>query len=296
MSSGRHWNLKRHLARMHGGAATPIGEYTFQHQPSTNLHPFNFYQASNPYFVSKYFQDSRYQKHESSDSMEEFLESLRKINELKNLTSQLLSSNLPPIKVYPYLQVPSSTIDFTSRQPVRIQNEYNTTSPNSTKDPEIIGYRGYVCLTCLTAEPLPIYGDNLVGVEKAVHECNTERLEEVSNLINRDEIIRKLYAQLPERMKDVTNVWTKCKNHIIALKIEEAYTAVDKITELTINDNNSWAVRVIRDGRTILSDEELMAFFKASNNSTSAYFKIQSYQPRLFPSCYLIAISQSSMN
>jgi len=92
-------------------------------------------------------------------------------------------------------------------------------------------------------------------------------------------------------MKEMVNAWTNCKNQIIALKIEEADTSVEKLIELTINDNNHWAQRVIRDGRTVLSNEEQVAFFKASDNSTSTYFKIHlRYEPDLFPSCYVISI------
>lgn len=289
-SSGRYWNLKRHINRKHAGTCIPVRKYTAFHQQNISSQPFGFQTMRSYLDIQHRFRNTE-KRYDTSDSMEKILEPLRKLNEFKILTSQLFPSHLGPIsKVYTNLQGRSSPIDFTSRQPVRVRNDNNI--PNtSIEDPDIVGYSGYVCLACLTAEPLPIYDDKLGGSEKAVHDCNPKRLEEVRNATNNAEIIQKLYTELPRRMKDTTNAWTKCQNHLIALKIEEADTAVDKITDLTISDNNNWAARVIRDGRTILSEDELMAFLKASNNSTSAYFKIHpSYEPDLVPSCYTIAI------
>jgi len=196
-SSGRYWNLERHIDRKQAGVCKPVREDGSIHQRNAAYQPYGFQSLPTNFNIHHHFQ-SRQKEYEISDSMEKILEPLRQISEFKILTSQLLALNQRPIsKVNPNLR-PPQTVDFTSRQPIRIQNQNNITSPNSTEESEIIGYRGYVCLTCLTAEPLPVYGDKL-GVKKTVHECNPERVEEVRNLGNRNEIIQKLYAELPKK-------------------------------------------------------------------------------------------------
>jgi hypothetical protein len=123
-SSGRYWNLGRHISRKHAGLCRPIRKDTSFHQQNISSQPFGFQTMSSYFDLLHNFQSPR-KRYDTSDSIEKILEPLRKISEFKILTSHLFPPNLPPLyKVCHNLQSPQ-TVDFTSRQPVQVRTEHH---------------------------------------------------------------------------------------------------------------------------------------------------------------------------
>jgi hypothetical protein len=118
------------------------------------------------------------------------IEIIRKAVEFKNLLGELYK---PPLQYN--FNYPTGFMPYTGNyrpQPVNFENTNSgniiDSSLNSHADVhfqaenlEIIGYKGYICNTCLVVHPLSIHIDKKVQnrIIETKHDCNLERLENI---------------------------------------------------------------------------------------------------------------------
>jgi hypothetical protein len=146
------------------------------------------------------------------------------------------------------------------------------------EDLEIIGYKGYVCKECLTAHPLAIYRhkyqrDKIIPTK---HGCNNRRRLEIQGgqpEDNETSIVTNLYMnELPKLMLRSVKEWTKGKTILAAAELSNP---PDSSHEIIISIEKQWANRAIRDGCTVLTDDELADFINTVKDCTGTYFKVQ---------------------
>jgi len=176
---------------------------------------------------------------------------------------------------------------------------------------EIFGFRGHTCSKCLMKEHLPVsYStDNKIGARFEVkHTCRPVLLANNQNLddkvrASRVELMRNT---LPSYLKYVVNLWTSEKVVLLAIELPgdgpptpdpkandqikilsprntKAFITFQRSMEKHVELNpdrggtgnpNHWSSRVIQQGSTSLTGNELEEFLKALQNATFGVFKI----------------------
>ena len=162
-----------------------------------------------------------------------------------------------------------------------------------------MGYLAYVCKDCLVIHPLPMYLTSQ-GLAQKRHECSPQRLQDVHLILDKEKEISQLYANLPEVMKKVVNLWTNNQTYVYAAEVQREEISNNNVVGLDINTttdkNNSWAARAIKDMQTMLTDEDLTDFLRRCNYNTLSYFKIRLlFQDQALPLYYRIGIFNQSM-
>ncbi len=246
-----------------------------------NPNYYNAYQSFNN--SSKIFSQSPFQEDSSiyeqpnsprtvSDPLDPLLQKLRRWTEFKRLREELSSRPMQ----HPYF----SSYNGAIYQPNMYQPKmYQTFEPPSRiEDLEIIGYEGYVCKECLTPHPLAIYRhkyqkDRVIHTN---HVCDNGReLENQGGQQKNNEIsiLVNLYMnELPKLMLKFVREWTKGHTLLMAAELSPP---LDSSHESIFCIEKEWANRAIRNGCTVLTDDELVDFINIVKVCTMAYFKIQ---------------------
>jgi hypothetical protein len=224
-------------------------------------------------------------KKKSHTALSDFLENqilppLRNMVEYKNLFSQLSSIQQQQQQktmlggdgiLYP--SIPSRTFDMEeSTNNKNLSEESNLDNEN---DSGIVGYRGHVCEKCLIISIATIFrhkqGES--GQIETKHTCNPKRLDDDQLEPNKDKTITDMYEKLPQIMKKRVNSWTGNSAYLVAIEMPPN-AAVNNTLEITLTDDSHWAVRAIKNTRTILNDDEVSDFLCKAQDSTYASFKV----------------------
>jgi hypothetical protein len=300
MSSTRQWNLRRHIARRHGGMDESGMYGTTQYYKDMNPENFGFPFAYSHYKSLSFLTQKEKSDKKFSDVLEnQILQPLRKLVEYKNLISQLSTTQPKQQRIAPvggvYTNIPSTTFDSGESN--------NNLSEHFRFDDDlaIVGYRGHVCEKCSIISIATIfrYKDGESGQIETKHTCNSKRLDDAQLEPNNDKTIADLYEKLPELMKKKVNSWTKNSAYLVASEIP-ANVALNNCFEITPTNENHWAARAIKDKQTILNDDELSDFLCKVRDSTYAAFKVitssSQQQQESSTRCYLMIITDSKIN
>ena len=293
-ASSRHWNLKTHIRRKHQGIGQPIGEDEWHFIPDMmSLQKNDNNYGLNSQVHPRTFSTAYYRKEEDTykkrDLLEEILQlwrpkikQIKEILEIRNLfcqiqyaSSQQQQTIIGSIPVG-HFSLPSSIDNLASPPPMTFTQE---TDP--LKD-RIIGYRGFVCETCLANVPLTIYHFKENGKQiEAGHFCVPERFLKMQGLVVKEKqnIINDLHRTLSEEIKKAVKVWTNNENIFLISRrlrrIPENYTGFTTLLPSNINKDHHWARRAIKENQILLNDNELLDYIRSANNKTFEYFYIQ---------------------
>ena len=149
-------------------------------------------------------------------------------------------------------------------------------SPVQSKNHVTPAFKAIVCDQCLTIKALtPDIYKQILNPEKSRDFCSPERLLRAQQLTEHEktEQLVELHKILPESMMSKVKQWTNDKPYLLAGKYP--YPLENWSAELTVNRfENKWYIRAVIDGRTTLTDEELLDFLHKSKGSTCANMKI----------------------
>jgi hypothetical protein len=281
----RRWNLERHIKRRHPSDLRSL-LFPFQDtnhpetkSPKFKSHTPNYYSSysnshnsSNIFPRSSLIEDSSIYEQTNTlrhinNPFHSCLVMLRKTVEIKKLIQELSSTSIRQPQLFPYTGAFSQSHIAHSLQPeIRIQ------------DLEIIGYKGYICKECLTAHPLAICNHKYESGAKLIqtkHGCHHKRILEIQQgqqkYRNEADLADLYMNQLPELMLRCVREWIKGQALLMAIEVSSPF---DGCHEMVVSYEKQWAVRAIRFGATVLTDEELADFMNTVRDCTYAYFKI----------------------
>jgi hypothetical protein len=281
----RHWNMERHIKRMHPSGfqppAFPFHNMNDQVSKFSNFksHSPNYYNSNHKFpYSSNIFPRSPFQEDSSiyeqpnsprtaNDPLDSCLQKLRRWAKIKRLKEELSFRPMQQPYLSPYNGAVSQPNMYQRFQP-----------PFKMEDLEIIGYKGYVCKECLTANPLAIYRHNYQKdkIIRTTHGCNNKRKLEIQGeqrKNNETSMVTNLYMnELPKLMLEDVREWTKGKAILMAAELS---IPPDSSREIIISIEKQWANRAIRNGCTFLTDDELADFINTVKDYTGAYFKVQ---------------------
>ena len=301
MSLNRHWNLKRHIQRRHGGMGEPVNHDTMQYykdmNPQNLSFPLGYSKSTSLPFLNR--------KGKSDEKFSYFLEykilvPLRQMVEIKSLFSQLSiipqqqQRIMPGDGVYPTME--STTFDTSESN-----NNLSGYSRFNDDYLEIVGYRGHVCEKCSTVNITTIFrhNDGESGQIETKHTCNSKTLSDFQLNPGKDKIIADQHEKLIEYMKKKVNSWTENSAYLVAIEMPPN-SAVNNCFKITPTDDSHWVVRAIKDKQIILNDEELSDFLHKVRDSTYAVFKVispssQQQQQESSTRCYLMIITDNKI-
>jgi hypothetical protein len=241
------------------------------HSPNYYNTGYNFHNSLNALPRSIFQEDSSIYEQPNSprtanDPLDAWLQKLRRWTEIKRLMEELSFSTMQQPYFFPY--------NGAIYQPHMYQNFQ---PPIKMEDLEIIGYEGYVCKECLTPDPLAIFCHTYQKnrIIRSKHICNNRRKLEIQGKQQKNEIsiLANLYMnELPKLMLRYVREWTKGKAILAAAELSAPH---DSSREIIISIEKQWANRAIRDGCTVLTDDELADFINTVTDYTGAYFKVQ---------------------
>lgn len=290
MSSSRHWNVIRHIARRHDGLGAPLNQNDFtskSYKESANRE-----RSLSPSVIASSLAaaslSSAQKQQKNIDPFDYILSHLRKTAELKNLHSQLFTrSQGNPVF--------ASSYGFTHAACNHLSNAFsNLTYPQpfcfNDDEIEIAGYRGYACGSCLINHALAIYTpiQPALGQQKqqrqqlqiipTSHQCDSQRLIQCSSLPTetKHEIIANLYSSLPETIMKTVNGWTKNRSCLLSIEIpyniQKGYCI-----DLFPKHENHWSIRTTKKRQTAFNNaEEVKDFICSANNATFGLFNVHS--------------------
>jgi hypothetical protein len=296
MSSNRHWNVARHIERLHKGIGVPFNQddslldvYKNLAEREGTLSPA-FLAALQAASISS---NRKYEEH--TDIIDKSLPYLRKLVEFRNLSREILPSSqgIPLIPgAFGISCAPTFSQSFTVND----------------DELEIVGYLGHTCENCLINHPLALYVRKLKnGVEPpgdsqrellqkvpTVHGCDPQRLIDLRSLPieTRKDMIADLHKTLPERVMTSVKSWTKNRSGLVSFEMKPYDFYKNFSLDLFPDDENHWSIRIVKNRKTIFNnDEEMMDFIRSANSSTAGLFNINSQsQENGYKSVYFTAI------
>ena len=289
MSSTRHYNVERHILRMHNGIGEAVNDRNVQYHGEMNRHNLRFpldpfHHPSLSLLTQKEKPDQKF-----SDLLEDqFLQPLRKMAEFKNLLTELQPSfaSTPSISSNPaYHEVSSSNFGDV----FCINNISNIFEKPFPPDSWItIGLKARVCENCFNEVYIPIFF-NIEGKKEIFepqHEC-----DEIDLLYSAEEkeILNIRNINLTKQIMKLIKVWMQAKDCvIIAREVGEQFPTPGDIHAY---EKDHWSTRAIKDKLTTLNnDNELIDFLAKTNNSTFGMFKVYSNQQQSSARFYLFMI------
>lgn len=206
----------------------------------------------------------------SEDSFDKFLGKWCEVSQMVNFFKQSSPSNT---------QWPISNIEISALN--RLGSFFDR-SFSLADDPlmdDIVAYKGYVCMGCLTTCIIPTYGFKETGkIVEAQHDCDWRFINNTvpysdTNIINISNDIGYLNQKLLNQLKIIVNKWTNNEARVTAIPCPGL-----EITDLpSLNEeSHSWAKRTLPTGESILSDLELLDFLRTSGNKTYGLFNLKS--------------------
>lgn len=271
-TSSRRWNLEVHIKRKHNGAAGPVNlDFNYNtHSPSQIDLGDKVHKNQNPHKVHLYgksFGNSSLKN--SFDFIDEAYELVQKFTTVKEFINRNSRLNQPLLS----LSLPVGATSF----PSYIQSDYPTASfpSNDTSIMEnIVAFRGYVCMNCVTKYIIPVFWFQETGkLVETRHQCQN-KADFNSDLHN----IIDLYSGLMKELRDAVNYWS----HYKPILVSEPIPKLQNDSCLSISDytSDSWLSRVIDNGETSLNDKELIEFLCCCGNQTYNCFNVYSKQQR----------------
>jgi len=160
--------------------------------------------------------------------------------------------------------------------------------------------KGIVCKTCLGSMIVPICRINETNkIIDPEHFCDPKRIAKIQEHgeNERQIIIQDLHRKLPEEMKKAVKVWTGNTTYLISLQLKEINKNSIDLTKIIHNNIDHWTIRAMKEGQTVIDDNELLDFLKLGNNSitthTAKYFHLNFQEESIPQSCsYLMLISK----
>jgi hypothetical protein len=301
MGSPRHWNVRRHILRSHGGLGEPTNEFGKTREEQQRLMNINLQFGHGNYYHNSQkspsfpFKSSvgggstlkdrlpNYNNNNNNnklrwDFMDDFIEPVKKTVEFKRDLAELIPSN----QYYSYHYYPYAISHQDPQYPDFAIDDLEF----------IIGYQAYVCKDCLIFHLLTLYLDKHGKIIKMHHRCNSQRLQDVQGILDKEKELSELISRIPAKIKTVVNEWTGNQNYIYAVEVKkEELASNDLLTDLPVTGNQSWIARAIKDKQTTLTDEELEDFLERCGYSTFSYFSIHpSDNNEVPPVCYAMGI------
>jgi hypothetical protein len=290
MSSNRHYNVRRHIQRRHGGMGEPVRHETTQYYTDMNPQNFRFPFAYSHHVPSSSLRKERSDKKFSDVLEDQILPPLRKMVEYKNLLSQLQPTFPPPS---------SSGSANVAYQDLSISNFRDMYFINSISNlfekpfpPDswiTIGLKGRVCGNCFNKIYIPIFFkfEGKYEIFEPQHECDEIGL--LYSAEEREGVLNSSNVNFTEQMIKLIKIWMQGKDCVIVAREIGEQAAV--IGDINADQNDHWSARAIRDKLTTLKDDnELTDFLAKTNNSTFGFFKIYSSQQQSSARFYLFMI------
>jgi hypothetical protein len=281
MSSTRHYNVERHIRRMHNGTGEPVNDRNVQYHGEMNRHNLRFpldpfHHSSLSLLTQKEKPDQKF-----SDLLEDqFLQPLRKMAEFKNLLSELQPSfaSTPSSSSNPaYHEVSSSNFGDV----FCINNISNMFEKPFPPDSWItIGIKARVCENCFNEIYIPIFfkieGKN--EVFEPQHDCYEIDLHYSAE---EKELLNVSNVNLTKQMMKLIKIWVQGENYLIVAK--EISQQCSVIGDINADKHDHWSSRAIKDKFTTLKDDnELTDFLAKTKNSTFGLFKVYSSHQQQF--------------
>ncbi len=254
----RRWNRDRHLCFVHQSVSPCFSlEDVEQANSKFNYGMSRLYDSPNPSFSSFRLQ--------RKDPVDQSLHILHKLAEFKRLTEYIAST---PIR---------RSVNHFAGHSFKSYNDHNTALRTNYGDLEIVGYRGFLCRSCLIAHPLPLYRDNSnnqVTIHQTKHHCNPERLLEIQrSRVDKKNYLADLYKNhLPILMLRTIEDWISGP---YLLEAVEASSPNNACKFIYVSSQKEWARRVIHDKKTTLTFDELVDFISITKYKTYSYFKMK---------------------
>lgn len=279
MSSDRHYNVRRHIQRRHGGMGEPVSYDTMEYYTDMNPQKFQFpfdysHHKSSSFLIQKEKSDKNF-----SDFIEnQILQPLRKIVEYRSLLAQLQPAFPPqPSSGSTNLAYQElSTSDFEDMYCIdSISDMFEKPFPPDSWT--TIGLKGRVCQSCLNSIYVPVSFKfkGKYEIFEPQHECDEIGL--LYNAEEREEVLNSSNVNLTKQMMKLIKIWMQGKDCVIIAREIAEHSPV--IGEITADQNDQWSARAIRDKLTTLKDDnELKDFLTKTSNSTFGFFKVYSNQ------------------
>jgi hypothetical protein len=140
MSSNRHWNVRRHISRIHDGVGQPTSNFMRQddRNPNSIASGFNYSRSGRGSY--SYSQDHISTKEQRTktllQSMDQFIEPMKKLVEFQNLLDQLFVSGQQQAckQFFSPTIVPSAEFEGYEQQPTSAHH------PNPISEPDFYGH------------------------------------------------------------------------------------------------------------------------------------------------------------
>ena len=173
---------------------------------------------------------------------------------------------------------------------------------------DIFGYRFHICSNCLIMQHLAVLyppSQQYGAIIEDKHWCDKSIIARNQNLGENEKQIRTkiMHEYLPKYLKNIVNAWSGRNASIARIKLSSnlstraspndqikilhpkdpqrsvtLHYSKEKHLELQpnvgVNNPDHWSVRVLRDGRADLADNELQEFLDLVKNATFGIFNI----------------------
>jgi hypothetical protein len=286
----RRWNLKVHIKRKHNGIGEPLeADSTY-----TNTTTSRF--ATHTGVNSRKEQQHTPKKQvdpidEMHETLRKMVEQKKKYKEIQEFTRQLFSDIQQPTILggMPFGSIPPPSFSDWSSWTINPDAILHSLRDN------IIALRGIVCNICLGSMIVPICRVNETNqIIDPEHFCDPKRIAKIQQHEENEKqiIIQDLESKLPEEMRKAVKLWTGNNTYLISLRLKEINKNSIDLTE----DIDHWTIRAMKEGQTVLDDNELLDFLKLGNDNinicTAKYFHLN-FQEDSIPesSSYLMLIS-----
>jgi hypothetical protein len=287
--SSRKWNLARHITNSHAGIGNCISNWGFD-------------TCTYDTYWSKWANRAKGEKENSHyirpELVRQFLSPGNELIERKPMLDYQRIITEEFLREIAKMIGSSFQATQTTMSPFSHKSSHWSPQPNSNvntaSDLQIFGYRGYVCNKCL------ISGTYYVGFPDApgqgrldgVHFCDPEKVSAAGELVDRFGWYRFLRNKIPLLIKQKVNSLTGQNNILVALKLSSPPEEIIKLRNIAhpekpgiifiyskerhlilepnkeTKTKSNYLIRAIKDGTTLLKDDELTDFLEDIGNAT----------------------------
>jgi hypothetical protein len=291
--SGRNWNLKRHITRLHKGDGIPVKNKSSDTEKLARgtqytgniegLYPRNSIVKEENNKKRQGVKttgeldpvDSAYQMFKKLKDRNDKIEEMR--NYFANNSSKIPSPPNFPHDIFNYNKVEnvlpyhiwsefsSASILSPSVPSASVSSTSSTSQVDKVQTKKVVGYVGYTCRYCLEFEPLqvvydPSASDKISGTR---HVCDPDTLNSVRAYpaFFREDVYMYRILDLSEQMIKAVKEWTNGEVFLISDKITSSNIPENTIIiDLRRNEHN-WLTRAIVQKCMVLDNKELKEFF-----------------------------------
>ncbi|HJU78410.1 MAG TPA: hypothetical protein VJ599_02455 [Nitrososphaeraceae archaeon] len=288
-TSTRHWNLKTHIKRKHGGMGQPMRGYSHGNtvvdstsSPTIQTFHDSFTPVST---VSKdrYYFDPWGMKNASLE--DRIFEFICRYHEERIRGYPKNQPFLPTADTYLPLPIQLRQNNFTHK---RIYPEpYNRLERSNiehTSYEDVTGFKGDVCPNCLVINIFRTYSSSQEFALHNVHKCDPIVLNSVNMLdpIQRSsELWREINYALPQVLLSECKDWARNTSGQLYLMAKPSNEQIGNEIEIQENyDSLPFLQSVLSKSKIKLNDPELLEFLKLARNQTKACFTIKANSAR----------------